>query len=199
MESFKKRIQDYELALEHNEIPTERQKINSEFFTVKDPIISAAINDNKKLLDKQAENIRKKHIKQIAKNQRQIKKAVTFRNFAISLKIKPLVEIAEKKLEKEVKNRVLLQKDMEFDWQSFQTEVGNSHSQLDTTIEAMIEDTIINDMKSKRDKSYTNEELESILGKERLRDAIQDKNRIENIFQRLLHHFTTEEEGEKRI
>lgn len=199
MESFKKRIQDYELALEHNEIPTERQEIKNEFFTVKDPIIRAAIYDNKELLAKQAENIRKEHIKQIAQNHRQIKKAVTFANFAISLKIKPLVEIAKKKLEEEVKNRVLLQKDMESDWHSFQTELGNSHSQLNTTIEAMVEDTIINDMRSKRDKRYTNVELESILGEERLSDAVQDKNGIGNIFQRLLRHFTTKEEGEKRI
>ena len=198
MESFKKRIQDYELALEHNEIPTERQKIESEFSIMDDPAIRALIDEYNNAFRNKEKYIKEKERKSIARNKQKIRGVLTIAKLARLTKIKPLLRITEERYKEISKDIRLLKEEFESDMRDIKETEENLYRKSSAVIDEICLYELISGLRSNRDKRYTTVELESILGKKRLSDAVQDTKGIGNIFQRLLRHLTTEEEGEKK-
>ncbi len=206
LEKFKKQIDTYESNMENKEMLAEQQEIKNEFL---ETVIDNSIYDN--LIDKyssnlqqKADNIRKSHRKQIIKserkNKRKIKMSKALGKTGTIFRSKFLLELSIKKYSEIKKNRELLEQKINSDWEKLDYYSQEASKIMKSVLDEVIDETVIT-ARMKTSEEYnrrTNEELENVLGKQVLCEAIQDKHGIGNVFQRLLGRFSKKDEMGER-
>ena len=206
LEKFKKQIDTYESNMENKEMLAEQQEIKNEFL---ETVIDNSIYDN--LMDKyssnlqqKADNIRKSHRKQIIKserkNKRKIKMSKALGKTGTIFRSKFLLELSIKKYSEIKKNRELLEQKINSDWEKLDYYSQEASKIMKSVLDEVIDETVITE-RMKTSEEYnrrTNEELENVLGKQVLCEAIQDKHGIGNVFQRLLGRFSKKDEMGER-
>lgn len=206
LEKFKKQIDTYESNMENKEMLAEQQEIKNEFL---ETVIDNSIYDN--LIDKyssnlqqKADNIRESHRKQIIKserkNKRKIKMSKALGKTGTIFRSKFLLELSIKKYSEIKKNRELLEQKINSDWEKLDYYNQEASKIMKSVLDEVIDETAITErMKTAEEYNRrTNEELENVLGKQVLCEAIQDKHGIGNVFQRLLGRFSKKDEMGER-
>lgn len=206
LEKFKKQIDTYESNMENKEMLAEQQEIKNEFL---ETVIDNSIYDN--LIDKyssnlqqKADNIRESHRKQIIKserkNKRKIKMSKALGKTGTIFRSKFLLELSIKKYSEIKKNRELLEQKINSDWEKLDYYSQEASKIMKSVLDEVIDETVITErMKTAEEYNRrTNEELENVLGKQVLCEAIQDKHGIGNVFQRLLGRFSKKDEMGER-
>ena len=206
LEKYKKQIDTYESNMENKEMLAEQQEIKNEFL---ETVIDNSIYDN--LIDKyssnlqqKADNIRESHRKQIIKserkNKRKIKMSKALGKTGTIFRSKFLLELSIKKYSEIKKNRELLEQKINSDWEKLDYYNQEASKIMKSVLDEVIDETAITErMKTAEEYNRrTNEELENVLGKQVLCEAIQDKHGIGNVFQRLLGRFSKKDEMGER-
>lgn len=199
-------IQSYESNRENVKTSEEEQEISNEFLKT---VAGDSILDN--VLDKytddsqeRADYIHEKHKKQIRKcdrkNKRKIKMAKAFEKSGKIFLSKSLLELSMKKYGEVLENRASLKQKMDAEWQEWEEHVSKNSKRMKSSLGEIIDEIVIAERMNttEKHKRRTNEELEDVLGEERLYEAIQDKHGIGNIFQTLINRFSKKDERGER-
>lgn len=206
LKKFKIQIESYKSSFEKDEekVISEKQQIKNEFIYTSIPIFDNSIDKNYGILQRRADNISEEHRKKInkakRKEKRKIRAARTFKIAGHIFLSKTLLELSLKKYKEIESNRILLEKELDADWQKFNSYIQDSSEVIESYIEDMVDETVIAERMNTAElkKRRTNEELENVLGEQILGEAIQDKHGIENVFQKLLYKFSKKHEREDR-
>lgn len=206
LEKFKIQIESYEASLGKEESVSEKQQIKNEFIdtVVDNSIIDNSINKSYGGLQQKADYIREEHRKKIIKakrkEKRKIKAAKTFQKVGRVFLSKTLLELSIKKYKEVTNNRILLEQELDADWQKFDSDIQAVSRVMEPFLEEIVDETVIAERMhtAEGDTRRTNEELENVLGEQILGEAIQDKHGIGNVFQGLLRRFSKKNEREDR-
>lgn len=207
LEKFKTQIGAYESSLGNEEsVSEQQQQIKNEFLDTVggNSIFDNAINKNCRSLQQKADYIREEHRKKIIKatrkEKRKIKAAKTFQKVGRVFLSKTLLELSIKKYKEVTNNRILLEQELDADWQKFDSDIQAVSRVMESFLEEIVDETVIAERMHtvEVDTRRTNEELENVLGEQILGEAIQDKHGIGNVFQGLLRRFSKKNEREDR-
>lgn len=206
LEKFKTQIGAYESSLGNEESVSEQQQIKNEFLDTVggNSIFDNAINKNCRSLQQKADYIHEEHRKKIIKakrkHKRKIKAAKTLEKVGKFFLSKTLLELSIEKYKEVIRNRTLLEQELDEDWQKFDSDIQAVSRVMEPFLEEIVDETVIAERMhtAEVDTRRTNEELENVLGKQILGEAIQDKHGIGNVFQGLLRRFSKKNEREDR-